>query len=395
MNTPSPEEIWGSELSRALRANEFIKLVLSRPRSNPDQTENPNQIRVRPIILQGNAVLSFVTRYPTRDETHNFPPDEGVENIRSLLNHPFRSAHLFLSTETLQLDYSKKGRPMLRRTASTSTNAPSQSHDRTKNYLLDPVAPWLHPMGVTDASHHILPSMSAKWKQINKFAEILETPFSSLPQTSSPLHVVDFGCGRGLLTFALYEQLRKRFGDKTRVTGVELREHLVHEANRTARKIGYEGLTFVANDIQHFSSQTPIHGIIALHACDTATDLAMFAGIQAKASFIVCSPCCHKELRPQIQIPPALSPILRFGIQLGQEADMITDSLRALLLESQGYDTKLFEFISLEHTAKNKMILAVKGRGDPEAPRKIKELKAFYGIQFQYLESRLGESDLL
>jgi SAM-dependent methyltransferase len=397
MTPPGSEDIWISALAEALRRDRFQKLVLSRPRHTPDTPDAPQQLRVRPIQLKGKQTLTVVTRFATRDETRNLAPEAGLREIATLLNTPFRSAHLFLDTETLQLDFSKKGRPMLRRTAATApASAPATEHDRAKQYLIDPSAPWLHPLGVTDATQQVLPSMSRKWRQINKFAEILQKPLEALPDSGRPVHVVDFGCGRGLLTFALYDQLRKQTGGRARVTGVELRKHLVTEANRSARAIQYDGLAFAAGDIQHFISETPSNGIIALHACDTATDLAIFAGIQANADFILCAPCCHKEIRPQIQIPPVLEPVLRFGIQLGQEAEMITDSLRVLLLESQGYDTKLFEFISLEHTAKNKMILAVRGKNSPAkknaALQKIKELKAFYGIQFQTLETLLDRA---
>ncbi|MCC5845372.1 MAG: SAM-dependent methyltransferase [Verrucomicrobia bacterium] len=395
MTPPGSEETWVSALAEALQHGHFQKLVLSRPRNTPDTPDAPQQIRVRPIQLKGKQTLTFVTRFATRDETRNLTHEAGLREIAGLLNTPFRSAHLFLDTGTLQLDFSKKGRPMLRRTAATApAPAPAAEHDRAKQYLTAPSAPWLQPLGVTDAAQQVLPSMSRKWKQINKFAEILQKPLETLPDTGQPVHVVDFGCGRGLLTFALYDQLRKQIGDRARVTGVELREHLVTEANHTARAIQYDGLAFAAGDIQHFISETPINGIIALHACDTATDLAIFAGIQANADFIICAPCCHKEIRPQITPPPVLEPVLRFGIQLGQEADMITDSLRVLLLESQGYETKLFEFISLEHTAKNKMILAVRGKNIPakkaEALQKINELKAFYGISSQCLENLLN-----
>lgn len=400
MTASDPEAEWIAGLSEGLQQGTFLKLVLSRPRSAANPEPPPAQIRVRPIVLREQPALSFVRRYPTRDDTRNLPPDEGLRCITALLNTPFRSAHLFLEHETLQLDYSKKGRPMLRRSATAPQAAPQTalpaSHDRTKQYPIDSAAPWLHPMGVTGADHQVLPSMSRKWKQINKFAEIIRPPLERLAGSSRPVHVVDFGCGRGLLTFALYDQLRKYAGPEVRVTGVELRPALVHEANRVAKALRYDGLNFSAGDIRHFSADTPLNGIVALHACDTATDLAIFSGIADKADFILCAPCCHKEIRPQIRTPPVLSPILRFGIQLGQEAEMITDSLRVLLLESQGYDTKLFEFISLEHTAKNKMILAVRAATPAEkkdtALQHIKELKAFYGIQSQSLESLLREA---
>lgn len=387
MTAPPADLAWLAALSDALDHGTLLKLVLSRPRGTDPATAT--QIRVRPLTLRGQPVLSFVHRFPTRDETHNLPPAAALDTLRALLNTLYRSAHLFLPTETLQLDYSKKGRPMLRRSAAEPTPAPPTTHDRPKQRLLSPDAPWLHPLGITAPDHTVLPSMSRKWKQLNKFAEILQGPLQALTPGPHPVHILDFGCGRGHLTFALYDQARRIHGPSVRVTGVELRPHLTDQANRIARHLHCDGLTFIPGDIRDTPLPTPLHGIIALHACDTATDLALAAGIRARAHFLLCAPCCHKELRPQISIPPVLQPLLRYGIQLGQEAEMITDTLRTLLLESRGYDTKLFEFISLEHTPKNKMILAVRGRGDPAALQKAQDLKAFYGIQVQALEKEL------
>lgn len=397
MTSSQPEDTWIATLAGALQNGGLQKIILSRPR-NP-HPDTPRQVRIRPVLLKGKATLSFISRFSNRDVTHNLPLDNALSEITGLLNTAYRSAHLFLVTETLQLDYSKKGRPMLRRSAITAPPQLSSEHDRRKQYQIDPAAPWLHHLGVTDAAHRVLPSMSRKWRQINKFAEVLRKPIEAFTGRKDPAHVVDFGCGRGLLTFALYDQLRKQIGDRARVTGVELRKHLVDDANRTAQTLHCEGLSFTAGDIRDFQSDTPVNGIIALHACDTATDLALFSGIQAGADFLICAPCCHKEIRPQIIPPSVLQPMLRFGIQLGQEAEMITDSLRVLLLESQGYETKLFEFITQEHTAKNKMILALRSQPSPskkaEALKKQTELKAFYGIQSQSLETRLHEAGFI
>ncbi|MCC5847022.1 MAG: SAM-dependent methyltransferase [Verrucomicrobia bacterium] len=379
-------------LSSSLSEKRFVKLVLSRPRQASAGPNDAKQIRARNIHLRGEEMLSLVTRFPTREETHNLTHPDGISFLHAQLNTHFRSAHLFTETETLQLDYSKKGKPMLKRTRETAPakEAPTSrsEHDRQKRRYIQTDAAWLMEMGVTHSKHEIFPTMSKKWKQINKFAEILSGIFGKLPPNDDEMHVIDFGCGRGLLTFATYELLRDHFGDKVRVTGVELREHLTREAENTARKLGMDGLRFEAGDIADYATGT-LTGMIALHACDTATDLALFSGINAKADFLICAPCCHKEIRPQMTVPSPLNAVTRHGIHLGQEADMVTDALRVLFLESRGYDTQLFEFISLEHTAKNKMILAVKGKGDPDALAKAQALKSFYGIERHTLEELL------
>ena len=235
--------------------------------------------------------------------------------------------------------------------------------------------------------------MSRKWKQINVFMELFQDAFaaSQLAQAES-VQVVDFGSGKGYLTFSVYDFLRGVMGDKAQVTGIEERAELVQLCTEVARKTGMANLNFSQGDVKTYVPEK-IDVMIALHACDTATDLAINLGIRAGAAIIMCAPCCHKELRPQMVNPPVLQPILRFGIQQAQETEMLTDSLRALLLEASGYEAQIFEFISPEHTSKNKMILAIKRDGPSrrdEALAKIQALKAFYGIQHQTLETLLG-----
>ena len=206
---------------------------------------------------------------------------------------------------------------------------------------------------------------------------------------------MDFGSGKGYLTFAVHDYLTNTRGIDARVTGVELREDLVRTCNMAVAQSGIRGLAFEHGDIRSHAAR-PVDIMIALHACDTATDYAIHAGIRSGASIVMSAPCCHKEIRPQMQSPPLLRPLLHHGIHLGQEAEMVTDGLRALLLESQGYEAKIFEFVSLEHTSKNKMILAVKRAHASDRDvidAQIREIKSFYGIREQTLESLLRAGD--
>jgi SAM-dependent methyltransferase len=369
----------------------FVKLVLSKPRAAAGDLA---RVTVRPVTLKGATQLSFVYTHATRDITKNLAPAEALIALRSLLAEQFDNAHLFADHEEVQLLTSKKGkRTLLRHQASGAPDA-RPGHDREKHRYIDLNQPFLTALGVTNEQHQLVPAMARKWKQINKFVEVLDHALSetALKQAAS-IDVVDFGSGKGYLTFATHHHLCHTLGLPARVAGVELREDMVALCNDVALRLGLDGLRFEQGDVR---SVVPpkIDVMIALHACDTATDHAIHTGLRAGASIIMCSPCCHKELRPQLMSPHPLRPILKHGVHLGQQAEMLTDGLRAMLLEACGYDTQVFEFVALEHTNKNKMILAVRRQnasvGDAAVVwQQIDELKAFYGVRDQCLERLL------
>jgi len=369
----------------------FTKLVLSKPRAAAGDLV---RVTVRPVVLKGEAQLSFVHTHRTRDITKNLLPDDALTTLRALLTDSFANAHLLTDHEEVQLLTSKKGKQTLLRHPLTAQAEPARAgHDREKQRYIDLNQPFLTALGVTNEQHQLVPAMARKWKQINKFVEVLDHALgqTALKQAAS-LDVVDFGSGKGYLTFATHDHLRHTLGLPARVAGVELREDMVALCNDAARDLALDGLRFEQGDVRTVVPPK-IDIMIALHACDTATDHAIHTGLRAGASIIMCSPCCHKELRPQLLSPHPLRPILKHGVHLGQQAEMLTDGLRAMLLEACGYDTQVFEFVALEHTNKNKMILAVK-RAQPAADaevlwQQIADLKGFYGIQAQCLETLL------
>jgi len=376
-------------LSKSLEQDSFVKLVLAKYHG-----PEPDLLRViaRRLTVRGAPCLSFVYRYKTRDITKNVPVAEAVAAIGEVLGSAFENAHLLTTTQDIQLAVSRKGKYSLRAGRAEVTAAPSDEHDREKHRFLALDRPFLSAVGITDQEHRLIPAMARKWKQINKFIEVLDHAFASSDlKDAREVGVVDFGSGKGYLTFAVHDYLANTLGIEARVTGVELREDLVQACNKAVERSAIAGLAFEHGDIRSHAA-APMDIMIALHACDTATDFAIHAGIRAGASIIMCAPCCHKEIRPQMQSPALLRPLLQHGIHLGQEAEMVTDGLRALLLESQGYEAKIFEFVSLEHTSKNKMILAVKhahAAGREAIQAKIRELKAYYGIREQSLERLL------
>ncbi len=385
-----------SDCRESFNAGLLQRLVLSKYKG---VEVDLNRITIRPVQIKDQSLLSFLYEYRTNHITKNLTLQESIEKLQTLIGNEFHNAHMITDEWEQQLSLSKKGKWLVNKnrnknfsTDEKKTLSPELAHNRNKLRYVEQNRPYLHELGITDANAQIIPAMSRKWKQINKFIEVLST---AIHQTgldkSNQLHIADFGSGKAYLTFAVHDYVSANLGVKTQVTGVELRQNLVDLCNQTVKNLSLDGIIFEQGDVQHFSAQG-INIMIALHACDTATDYALNMGIRTGADIIMCSPCCHKQIRPQLKSPPLLAPLLQYGIHLGQEAEMITDSLRALLLEAHGYDTKVFEFISLEHTSKNKMILAQKRkmpRDNSEILKQIADIKSFYGIEEHCLESLL------
>ncbi len=376
---------------QAVDAQRFERLILSQYKGELAQLE---KITLRVISLQNEPVLSCLYRYKTQDVTKNYPLSEASAQVAALLQH-CRQANLLTLDEELQLKKNKK-KAMLtlsKNKSASKDGAEQQGHDRIKQRYVDQDSQFLQPLGITDAKAQIIPSMARKWKQINKFVEICAGALEQIQPAEKPLHIVDFGSGKGYLTFALYDYLAKH-GQTPFVTGVELNPKMVEFCQYIAAEAGFTQLDFFQGDVRTYNPEQ-LDVMIALHACDVATDFAIHTGIRLNAQMIMCAPCCHKELRPQLHSPEVLKPMLQFGIHAGQQAEMLTDTIRALLLKAYGYDTKVFEFVALEHTSKNKMILATK-RQDCQAPdqqvlAQIQALKQMYGIQKHSLELLLKD----
>ena len=405
--TPDPRQRFMALLASSHASGDWLRLVLAKPHGAEPGLQ---RVVVRPLRLRGQDCLSFVYSHATRDITKNLGLPEGLEHIQGLLGASFRNAHLHTPQGETQLVLSKKGKGHVSAHASThgsthpSTPAPQHSapaapatHDREKQRWIDIDRPFLVALGVTNAQHQLVPAMARKWKQINKFVEIFAHALDASPlATAQQLHVVDFGAGKGYLTFALHDWLRHRRGMAAEVRGIELRADLVLQGNQHIAGLQLQGLRMQQGDVRDGNAE-PMDVMIALHACDTATDHAIHLGLQAGAQIILCSPCCHKQLRPQLLSPHPLRSVFQHGIHAEQQVEMVTDSLRALLLQAQGYDTQVFEFVALEHTRKNKMILAVK-RGSPlpasardAALAQVAELKQYFGVKSQCLETLLQD----
>ena len=462
MPQPTARERFFLLFRTSLAESTFTKLTLGKHRG-ADATLN--NLFIRPVVLKTGPQLTFVYRHATRDITKNHPYGEAIALIEQLTGSDFLDAHLFTTAQTAQLTTSDDGTARISiklvksaspaaaestpptQTAPTSTPPPADpsspsssaplatsrdatvsaapSHDRPRDYLVPATAPWLRSLGVTNNRGQPLEAMAGKFRQINKFVELLShlateaalipatkpldrafatqppssdfhpSPFtlhSPSPLASRPspiLRIADMGSGKGYLTFAT----AAFFGPRAEVLGIETRPELVELCNRLARKNQLANLRFKPGTIADAPLE-PLDILIALHACDTATDDALHHGIKSGAKLLVVSPCCQKELRPQLTAPAVLADALRHGIFQERQAEFVTDALRAQLLEWAGYKTKVFEFISTEHTAKNLMIAAIKVRdcGTPTdaTAEKIRAFAKFYGIHTHRLATHVG-----
>ncbi|MBK8096159.1 MAG: SAM-dependent methyltransferase [Planctomycetes bacterium] len=355
----------------------FVKAVLAKPRGGEPGLQ---RVEVRLILLRGEDHLQFVQQFTTRDVTRNVPLPAAVGHFAAQLGRPFANAHLFTHQQEIQYRIGKRSDSLTTSRRETAPAAPADDHDRAKTRHVDVTRPFLHELGITGPDHRVVPAMARKWKQIDKFVEVFAGAIGRSPLAdATSIDVVDFGAGKGYLTFAVHDWLRQR-GIGGTVTGVELRDELVLAGNDVVARLGLQGLTFCRGDV-HAPPAVKPQVLIALHACDTATDHALHLGVRAGAAVLIAAPCCHKEVRPQLQPPALFAPLLQHGIHQDRQAELLTDSLRALLLQAHGYDAQVFEFVSTEHTHKNQMILAIRrGAARPEALRQARELQAAWGI---------------
>jgi len=381
------------QLETAITENTFVKLSLGNYQGADDSLKN---IYIKRIVLKSGEKLSFTYRHKTRDLFKNYTLEEGTGLISVLLRADFKIATLFTTNEEIIFEAGLKGKnAVIRKRELPVRLQPDARHDREKKRLIRPEGnPYLQALKITDASGHVFKHAQDKYKQLNRYIEILNPLIKEWPE-GTIRHVVDMGSGKGYLTFALYDHLRQLYSE-TEVTGVEYRQDLVSLCNTIAAQSGFTKLHFEQGTIESYPLR-PINLLIALHACDTATDDAIAKGIKAGAELIVVAPCCHKQIRREIEknkVENEVSFLTRYGIFMERQAEMVTDGIRALILEYFGYRTKVFEFISDQHTPKNVLIVGIKHKGQEPGRKetllmKLKTIKTNFGIGYHHLEKLL------
>ncbi len=336
-------------------------------------------IIARRVLIKGKELISVVYRHITKDVTKNYTILDFTDLCTDWLENQFFNATLTLNNVEYRLLSNKKN-ASLKMIATNTELASNDTHDHQKNRLIKEDAPFLRSLGISSEKGKVYKPSQRKYRQINKFVEILDV----LCKEKSIKSIADMGCGKGYLSFATYSHL-STLQDDVSLVGYELRPQLVSDINMIAQKHNLSGLSFEVGDISQIDiPKTDM--VIALHACDIATDMAIAKGIEAEAKLIVVSPCCHKQIRKNMKGNDGLNSTLAHGIMKERMAEWLTDAIRVLLLESKGYKTRIMEFISSEHTSKNLLITAEKSSVRPEALAEVAALKKQYGIDEHYLE---------
>ena len=364
----------------------LLKITIGNKKDKSSVLKN---VFIKPVLIKEKYLLSFVYRNLTNDITKNFDLPDGINQIKNLLKESFFNADVYTTAETVYYTVTEEGKEkIVTKTSKAKVTVGVLTHDKQKNRLIPTNSFYLKELGLTNAEGNLKKEMQHKYKQINRYVEIIEGILKDT-KIENNFSIVDMGSGKGYLTFALYDYLQTK-NKEIKVTGIELREDLVLKCNTIAKQSLYTGLHFTKGSIQQ--TDLPfVDMLIALHACDTATDDAIAKGIKANATFIICAPCCHKQIRRQMAPTNALQYITKHGILMERQAEMVTDTIRALMLEAHGYKTKVFDFIEEEDTPKNVLIVGTKSNFSQkifdENILKIKELKTLFGIKEHYLET--------
>lgn len=357
--------------------------------SNSRRKEEVFKVRVRPLLLQEKLVFQ-VEEFRGKQAFHqNLMKDEAYEYLQNAMSDTFRQMELASAKGSAQILVSKNGKMTVKVKKNrpvkgqAKIQAPSTllDHNRKKKYVLEegkPI-PFLQDLGVMTADGRIVHSRYDKFRQINRFLEFVQDILPKLPK-GREINIIDFGCGKSYLTFAMYYYLKELNGFDIRVIGLDLKQDVIDHCNQLARKYGFEKLAFYHGDIASYEGVDQVDMVVTLHACDTATDYALAKAVRWNASVILSVPCCQHELNRQMK-NDMLEPVLQYGLLKERMAALYTDGIRAEILENHGYRTQILEFIDMEHTPKNVLIRAVKEGKGKKNGKKLQEMMDFLHVE--------------
>lgn len=367
---------------RAYLEQVFCIELLSAVLSNPRDREKAFKGRIRPVLKKGNLVYQFEIFKGKQVFHENLEAKAAVDRACEWMEH-FRQMQIDTKSERASVLISKKGKVTINRKKVTRPDQGKQdlSHNREKQYILKEGMdiPFLRDLGVMTQEGKIVRSRFDKFRQINRYLEFIEDVLPKLPKDRE-ITILDFGCGKSYLTFAMYYFLHEMRGYEVRMVGLDLKEDVIEHCNALAEKYGYDHLRFLTGDIAQYEGMTKVDMVVTLHACDTATDYALAKAVSWGADVILSVPCCQHELNRQIE-NDILSPVLSYGLLKERMAALVTDGLRAEYLKKEGYDTQILEFIDMEHTPKNILIRAVKTGKKAENQHIIKACEEFLHVK--------------
>lgn len=359
---------------------ELIRMIISNPR---EKNEGPAKIIVRPILLKEELWFQETIYVGTKVLHKNYKEEYMQEEIVNNITNDFKQVQIEHSLFSATVIVSKKGKITINKkiNAAVENNSTNLSHNRTKQYIIPEGSKvdFLVDLGVMTQDGKIVKAKYDKFKQINRFLEFIEDVISKFSKTKE-VKIIDFGCGKSYLTFAMYYYLKILRGFDVRIIGLDLKEDVIDNCNKLSEKYGFEKLRFYKGDIASFEGVDTVDMVVTLHACDTATDYALEKAVMWGADVILSVPCCQHELNKQIH-SDILEPVFKHGLIKERIAALVTDALRAELLESKGYKVQILEFIDMEHTPKNILIRAVKDTNIKNSLQKYKACKQFLGVE--------------
>ena len=341
-------------------SDRLYQIVISGPRKK----EGAFKIKIRPVMVKGEVCFQETLSKGAQVFHKNYTREEAAEAVLSYMEE-FKQLTGESVEERLHVLVGKRGNMMIKRQKKKGEQAgglPDMSHNRAKKYLLEEgrAVPFLVDLGVQTQEGKIIHARYDKFRQINRYLEFVEDILPTLyKQNCEHLNIIDFGCGKSYLTFALYYYLHELKGMDVHITGLDLKGDVIERCRRLGKKYGYEDLDFYQGDIKDYQQAGRVDMVVSLHACDTATDFALKKAVDWGAEVIFAVPCCQHEVNGQIE-NELLSPVLKYGILKERIAALVTDGIRANLLEEAGYEAQILEFIDMEHTPKNLLIRAVK-----------------------------------
>lgn len=400
-------EEFASKLRALLQAicdeEHFIKATLSVPRR---ANEGMLRTTIHPVFIRDQIVYQFSDQTQTQQIHKNLSPEMAISEMVRLMFDSYRNMNLFAADASYSIHLSRKGSGYIKKLPSnrqTEVNQPviASPHNRKKNYLIpeDVACPFLIHLGVMTNDGHVRRNYSHKFKQINRFIEFIDDVVRIFPK-SKDLRIVDFGCGKSYLTFATHYLLTELLGYQVDLLGLDRRIDVVQTCQRITNELRLSGLRFETADIADFEAGNDVDMVIALHACNQASDDALFKAVAWNAKVILVAPCCHQELR-SVMASNALSPITDFGVLADRYASLATDALRAALMTAVGYKTQVLEFIETEHTPKNVLIRcvrdseAVSTEQQTAAIKQVRQLRDSLGVPPLSLEQMLSQSGRL